>query len=120
MDPGVSITEVKKFINRYPSNLKLNDKLIYIFICKAMAKTKGNGKSKKNQAKRTFFAYSDDNMQKAIQAVRKDGLSRKNAAQQFGIPRSTLIRKLSGTVPLQRKMGPRSELSETEENTFGS
>jgi DNA-binding NtrC family response regulator len=116
----VSITEVKKFSNGHPSNLKLNDKLIYIFICKAMAKTKGNGKSKKNQVKRTFFAYSDDNMQKAIQAVRKDGLSRKNAAQQFGIPRSTLIRKLSGTVPLRRKMGPRSELSETEENTFGS
>jgi hypothetical protein len=57
-------------------------------------------------------------MQKAIQAITEGGLSRKKAAQQFGIPWSTLNRKLSGTVPLQRKMGPRSELSETEENTF--
>ncbi|KAJ8931391.1 hypothetical protein NQ314_015701 [Rhamnusium bicolor] len=57
-------------------------------------------------------------MQKAINAVRENGLSKKLAARQFGVPRSTLIRKLSGQAPLLRKMGPPTELSKTEENIF--
>ncbi|KAJ8926264.1 hypothetical protein NQ314_021385 [Rhamnusium bicolor] len=54
----------------------------------------------------------------AINAVRENGLSKKLAARRFGVPRSTLIRKLSGQAPLLRKMGPPTELSKTEENVL--
>lgn len=67
--------------------------------------------------KRQFFAYSEEDMQKAIEAV-KNGMTKKKAAIEYSVPRSTLLRKLSGHVPLRRKMGPPSELSETEENVL--
>lgn len=53
-------------------------------------------------------------MENAMTAV-KDGLSKKAAAHLYNVPRSTLIRKLSGQVPLHRKMGPQPQLSEKEE-----
>ena len=59
-------------------------------------------------------------MQKAIQAVKENGLSKKKAAQQYHVPRSTLIRKMAGDSPCCRKMGPPSELSENEENVLVS
>lgn len=74
-------------------------------------------KVKKDKVKqRSFFSYKDEDMQKAIKAVQENGLSKKLAARQFGVPRSTLIRKLSGQAPLLRKMGPSTELSKTEED----
>lgn len=52
-------------------------------------------------------------MQKAMEAV-KNGMSKKKASKEFDVPRTTLVRKPSGQVPLHRKMGPPSELSEKE------
>lgn len=74
----------------------------------------------KNSSKRQrhFFAYRDEDLQNAIKAVKEEGMSKKLAARQFCIPRSTLIRKLSGTVPLRRKMGPSTLLTEPEEDTL--
>ncbi|KAJ8945710.1 hypothetical protein NQ314_009072 [Rhamnusium bicolor] len=70
---------------------------------------------KEKKPKRSFFSYNEENMNDPIKAVRENGMSRKTAAKTFEIPRSTLIRKLSGAVPLKRKMGPRTELSPAEE-----
>jgi helix-turn-helix, Psq domain len=75
-------------------------------------------KIKDTKVRNKFFAYEDENMQKAIRAVQQDGLSKKKASQQFGVPRSTLIRKLSGQAPLKRKMGPTPELDGAEEVVF--
>lgn len=72
---------------------------------------------KTKQKVRNFFSYSEEDMSKAVQAV-KNGLSRKNAAKEFGVPRTTLIRKLSGQAPLRRRMGPPTELSEAEERVL--
>lgn len=71
----------------------------------------------KPKNKRPFFSYSDESMQKAVEAV-KNGVSKKKAAIEFNVPRSTLVRKVSGRVSLVRKMGPSSELSEAEEKTL--
>ncbi|KAI4461470.1 hypothetical protein MML48_5g00018361 [Holotrichia oblita] len=70
---------------------------------------------KKEQKQRYFFQYNEENLKNAIKAVRENGTSKKLAARQFGIPRSTLIRKLAENVPLYRKMGPQTVLSIIEE-----
>ncbi|KAI4460722.1 hypothetical protein MML48_5g00012127 [Holotrichia oblita] len=69
---------------------------------------------KKEQKQRYFFQYNEENLENAIKAVRENGTSKKSA-RQFGIPRSTLIRKLAENVPLYRKMGPQTVLSTIEE-----
>jgi hypothetical protein len=55
-------------------------------------------------------------MLKAVEAVH-NGMNKMLASREFGVPRSTLIRKLSGNVSLQRKMCPPTELTK-EENIF--
>ncbi|XP_050498219.1 uncharacterized protein LOC126879210 [Diabrotica virgifera virgifera] len=67
---------------------------------------------------RQFFSYSEDDLKKAIEAVTQNGISRKAAARQFNVPRTTLIRKLYSPATTPRKMGPATELSEAEENVF--
>lgn len=67
---------------------------------------------------RKFFAYSEEDLRKAIEAVTQNGMSRKSAAREFNVPRSTLVRKLSLPATPRRKMGPATELSETEENVL--
>lgn len=44
-------------------------------------------------------------MQAAIMAVKENRFKIREAARHFGVPHSTLISKLKGRVPLQRKMG---------------
>lgn len=50
--------------------------------------------------------------------VTENGVCKYRAAKKFGIPRSTLIRKLSGKGSLDRKMGPQTILTEAEEKTL--
>jgi transposase len=64
---------------------------------------------------RPFFSYSEDDMMRAIDAVRNQGMSKKKAASQFNVPRATLIRKIQGKVPETRKMGPPAVLTFAEE-----
>lgn len=60
------------------------------------------------------FNYNDEDMKKAIDAVKK-GSPIATAAKTFEVPRMTLSDKCKGKTPIQRKMGPPSILSETEE-----
>lgn len=65
---------------------------------------------KKTPKKRPFFAYSEDDMKKAIEVVRS-GMSKKKAAITFNVPRATLIRKMSASGIEERKMGPPTVLT---------
>lgn len=58
--------------------------------------------------------YSEKDMENAIAAV-KSGSPIATAAKQFKIPRMTLSDKCKGKTSINRKMGPSSVLSETEE-----
>ncbi|KAF5281918.1 hypothetical protein FQR65_LT14444 [Abscondita terminalis] len=60
------------------------------------------------------FNYNEEDMKKAIDAVKK-GSPIATAAKTFEVPRMTLSDKCKGKTPIQRKMGPPSILSETEE-----
>ncbi|XP_063217115.1 uncharacterized protein LOC134527954 [Bacillus rossius redtenbacheri] len=66
--------------------------------------------------KKEFFKYSEENLKAAIDAVQSGNSSIRKAAKDYGVPFSTLNNKVKGKVPLQRKMGPSSILSEAEEN----
>lgn len=60
--------------------------------------TKKKEKIQARPKKRPFFLYSEDEMKKAIQAVRS-GMSVNKAAKNFSVPRATLARKIQGKVP---------------------
>lgn len=53
-------------------------------------------KYKRDLFGRSYCAYSASNLQKALDAIRKQGISQRVAATQYQIPRSTLKNKLKG------------------------
>ncbi|KAG8274777.1 hypothetical protein J6590_100278 [Homalodisca vitripennis] len=55
--------------------------------------------------KKPKFAYKHEDLLLALDAVKK-GESINSASKRFGIPQSTLSYKVSGKLPLDRKMGP--------------
>lgn len=59
--------------------------------------------------------YPDSNMQAAIVAVKEKRFKIREAARHFGVPHSTLISKLKGRVPLERKMGRSTYFTTDEE-----
>ncbi|XP_050502477.1 uncharacterized protein LOC126881871 [Diabrotica virgifera virgifera] len=58
-------------------------------------------------------------MSLAIDAVKNEGMSKKCAAKEFCVPRTTLKRRLENNC-LKRKMGPKSILSEGEEKLLAN
>lgn len=62
---------------------------------------------------RSFFNYTEEAMENAIDAVR-NGMSKKKAAISFNVPRTTLIRKLRCPVP-DHSMKLLTVLNEVEE-----
>ena len=58
-------------------------------------KTKGSEKN-----------YSIDSLQKAINAMEDEGQTLRQAANNFGIPKSTLYAKLKNLSPLDSRKGP--------------
>lgn len=72
------------------------------------------GKKKSKDAK--ILKYPDSLMQAAVVAVNENRFKIREAARHFGVPHSTLISKLKGRVPLQRKMGRSTYFSTNEEN----
>ncbi|KAJ8938287.1 hypothetical protein NQ314_011539 [Rhamnusium bicolor] len=66
--------------------------------------------------KRKFHQYSDENLQKAIEAVR-NGAKIRETCRNYAIPRGTLQDRLQGRVPNKaRQMGPDPYLSLENEN----
>ncbi|XP_015114565.1 uncharacterized protein LOC107039464 [Diachasma alloeum] len=60
------------------------------------------------------FKYSDESMKKAIEAV-KNGQSLSNAASAYSVPKTTLHSRVTGKFSEKGKMGPKSILTEEEE-----
>lgn len=60
--------------------------------------------------------YTNEDVEKAIDAVRRNGMSVNAAAKSFGIPQSTLQDKISGKYAVQAKVGRPSVLMPEEEN----
>ena len=61
------------------------------------------------------FAYTQEQMEKAIAAVR-GGMSVRAASVAFKVPRATLFDKIKGKTQLDRKMGRDPYLSQEEES----
>lgn len=51
-----------------------------------------------------MFRYSEADMEAAIEECRR-GVPTATAAKKFGVPRLTLLNKVTGKVPIRRKMG---------------
>lgn len=61
------------------------------------------------------FKYSEDDLNSALQEINEGNLSLNSAAKKYGIPKGTLHNKITGKVPIQRKMGPDTVLTTEEE-----
>ena len=60
-------------------------------------------------------SYSQEKLDLALNAVRKNGLSISKAARTYGVPKTTLWDKFTGRTPIIRKMGRMTVLSTEEE-----
>ena len=63
----------------------------------------------------TYGGYSSTSMQKAYEAVTAGKMSVRKAAEEYGVPRSTLHDRVTGKVALKAKSGPKKYLSDEEE-----
>ncbi|KAJ6647757.1 hypothetical protein Bhyg_02980 [Pseudolycoriella hygida] len=70
-----------------------------------------------SMSKQNMFAYFEEDMAKALDAM-STGMSCRKAAVAFGIPKTTLLYKHTGKYPVKRKMGPSTVLSESEEKVL--
>ena len=59
--------------------------------------------------------WTDDAMQKAVTAVEQEGISLRQAAEMYGIPRSTLHDHITGRIELGALPGPKPYLTKEEE-----
>uniref|UniRef100_A0A6P7FBS3 Uncharacterized protein LOC114326718 n=1 Tax=Diabrotica virgifera virgifera TaxID=50390 RepID=A0A6P7FBS3_DIAVI len=90
-------------------------KFIYLFCVVTHLKDMDTQRGKK----RPFFKWTEDKMSLAIDAVKNEGMSKKCAAKEFCVPRTTLKRRLENNC-LKRKMGPKTILSEGEEKLLAN
>ncbi|CAG4980455.1 unnamed protein product [Colias eurytheme] len=63
----------------------------------------------------TRFRYSQETLEKALNAIIRGETSINKASKTYNIPKSTLHNKINNKVPWQRKMGPVSQLTFEEE-----
>ena len=63
----------------------------------------------------TYGGYSEVNMERAYQAVASRRMSVRKAAEEHGVPRSTLHDKVSGKVALKARSGTKKHLTDEEE-----
>ena len=71
-----------------------------------------------SQAQRlpAYRGYSTTSIEKAYEAIVSGGMSLRKAAEEYGIPRSTLHAKVQGKVAITVKSGVKKHLSDEEEN----
>lgn len=65
-----------------------------------------------------ILKYDHSAMENALEAVKKKQLSIKAAAKAFAVPRTTLLYKINGRHPEERRMGPKTNLSSEEESVL--
>lgn len=65
--------------------------------------------------KKIRFQYSAAVMEEAVEAVR-NGMPAARASREFKVPRTTILGKVQGKVPIGRKIGPDTILTKEEEN----
>ena len=63
----------------------------------------------------TYRGYSTISVEKAYQAVIAGEMSLRKAAEEYGVPRSTLHAKVQGKVPISVKSGAKKHLTDEEE-----
>ena len=63
---------------------------------------------------RKLFKYSEKQMEDALNAI-ANGMSKREAARNFNVPRTTLLEKFTGRSPLERKIGHPTVLTSKEE-----
>ena len=66
--------------------------------------------------KRPKFQYSEEAMRNAITAVEEGRMSKRAASITYNVPRTTLLDKLTGRTPKERRMGPLPFLTQQEDN----
>jgi len=71
---------------------------------------------KKNFTGRYNLKYTNENLSLAVNAVKRKQLTLRKASEQYGIPRTTLKRKVSGTHT--RSYGGQKVLNELEETNL--
>lgn len=69
-----------------------------------------------SQSQKKILKYDHSAMVNALTAVKKKEMSVKAAAKAFNVPRTTLLYKVNGRYPEERKMGPKTNLTIEEEN----
>lgn len=74
-----------------------------------------NEQEKLTKRKYSRFRYTEADLSAAIDSVRRNEISANKAAKQYGIPKGTLISKLHGDTPIERRMGPDTVLTQEEE-----
>lgn len=67
-----------------------------------------------NKQKR--LQYTEECMTKAVEAVKNGKMSAYRAHKEYGVPRTTLLDKVKGRVPVERKIGADTVLTKEEEN----
>ena len=66
----------------------------------------------------TYGEYSEVNMEKAFEAVTSGRLSLRKAAEEHGVPKSTLHDKVSDKVALKARNGEKKHLTDEEESSL--
>ncbi|KAK9680733.1 Tc5 transposase DNA-binding domain [Popillia japonica] len=64
------------------------------------------------------FRYTEEQLQHALESIRRNEATLSAANRQYGIPKGTLFNKLTGKVPSTRKMRPPTILTMDEEQTL--
>lgn len=64
------------------------------------------------------FRYTEEQLQHALESIRRNEATLSAANRQYGIPKGTLFNKLTGKVPSTREMGPPTILTMDEEQTL--
>lgn len=72
-------------------------------------------KTNKAKPKEKRIKYDAENLKKALNAVKND-MSKKQAAKEFQVPRSTIQFKLNNPTKEYPRLGPTTVLTETEES----
>ncbi|KAJ8930636.1 hypothetical protein NQ314_016551 [Rhamnusium bicolor] len=69
-----------------------------------------------SQSKRPIHQYTEEALSDALKAVREEKISVREAGRRFGVPKTTILDRLSGRIKQgPRKMGPNTVLTADEE-----